>query len=97
MSLRQRVIGILYILIPLGNIPAAFSLLALLISILSKYPLITCSSPDELRNLTRMFCALLISDLLDNCIIGFITSYQIAMRARHATLWMAPCKFRLDP
>ncbi|MCJ1274841.1 hypothetical protein MMC21_002639 [Puttea exsequens] len=84
MTFRQRLNGLLLMLLAFANITATIDFIALVISTDSPQPLIDCSTPSELQSLLHLACALVINVWLGDLIISKIISYGAGRT------WMAP-------
>ena len=92
MSIKQRVIGLIYVVHTVGNIFTTLSILAMPPALLSGQPLVVYSRKEELRLLLRFAFAFTISEWLDDCIVALIVGYSIAVSEAHATFWISPCR-----
>ncbi|KAL8787260.1 MAG: hypothetical protein Q9213_002308 [Squamulea squamosa] len=97
MNLRQRLTGLFYVILSLGNILTTFGMVTLLLSIASGRPLVVYKHKQDFRTLVQLVCALTISEWLDDYFVGLITGYGIAISEGHINYWIAPCKKVLLP
>ena len=92
LSGRQRLTGLIYALLSISNIFTTMSVLMMPFIFYSGLPLIVYAGKDDFRILVRLVCTFAICEWLDDCIVGLITGYRIAISESHATLWISPCK-----
>ena len=92
MSIRQRLTGLIYSLLSISNIFTTISVLIMPFVFYSGLPLVVYARKDDLRILVRLVCTFAVCEWLDDCIVGLITGYRIAVSEGHATLWISPCK-----
>lgn len=92
MNLRQRAVGLIYVILSLANILTTAGMVTLLISLGSGRPLIVYRSHKDLLTLVQLICAAVITEWLDDFIGGLITGYRIAVSEGHVNYWIAPCK-----
>lgn len=92
MGLRQRLIGLIYVLLSLCNILTTIGMGTLLIAISTKKSLVFYSDSSQLRRLIQLVCACVITEWLDDCVVALITGYRIAISEGHVNFWIAPCK-----
>jgi len=92
MSVKQRIIGLIYVIHSIGNIFTTLSILALPLALLSGQPLVTYSGNDELRLLLWFAFAFTFSEWLEDCIVALVVSYSIAVAETHATYWISTCR-----
>ena len=91
MGVRQRIIGLIYVLLSLANILTTLGMGTLLLALASDHALVAFQTPSELHMLIRVVCAATLSEFLDDCIVSFITGYRIAISEGHINFWIAPC------
>lgn len=92
MGLRQRLIGLIYVIVSLCNILTTVAMATLIMSLASSRYLIVYQTKAEFKILTQLTCAAFISEWLDDCVVGLITGYRIAISEGHVNYWIAPCK-----
>ena len=92
MDLRQRAVGLIYVLLSLCNIITTIGMVTLLISVSSGLPLVAYKSEPDLHTLVYFVCACMITEWLDDCVIALLTGYRIAISEGHVNCWIAPCK-----
>lgn len=92
MGLRQRLTGLIYVFVSFCQILTTFGMATLLLSIASGRPLIMYGCNEDFRTLVQLVCAVVISEWLDDCVIGLITGYRTAVSEGHMNYWIAPCK-----
>jgi len=92
MGLRQRVTGLIYVILSLCNILTTVGMGTLLVSISTKKSLILYSDERELRRLVQLVCAYVITEWFDDCVVALITGYRIAISEGHINFWIAPCE-----
>jgi len=92
MGLRQRVTGLIYVILSLCNILTTVGMGTLLVSISTKKSLIIYSNERELRRLVQLVCACIITEWFDDCVVALITGYRIAISEGHINFWIAPCE-----
>jgi len=91
MSVKQRIIGLIYVIHSIGNIFMTLSILALPLVLLSGQALVTYSGKDDLRLLLWFAFAFTLSEWLEDCIVARVVSYSIAVAETHATYWISTC------
>ena len=92
MTVRQRMIGLIYTILALSHISTTMSLLITPVALLSGSPLVIYSGKEELRVLLRLAFVCMAAEWLDDCIVSLITGYRIAICEGHAAYWISPCK-----
>ena len=92
MGVRQRMIGLIYVILSLCNILTTVGMATLLSSIASGQPLIVFRDDGELRVLIRLACMAILSEWLDDCVVAIVTGYRAAISEGHINYWIAPCK-----
>lgn len=92
MDLRQRSVGLIYVLLSLCNLITTIGMVTLLISISSGLPLVAYKSEADLHTLIHFVCACIVTEWLDDCVIALLTGYRIAISEGHVNCWIAPCK-----
>ena len=93
MCLKQRIIGLIYVLQSLGNILTTMSILAIPIVLWSGQPMVAYSRKEDLQLLLRLAFALVASKLLDDCIVALVVGYNTAVSEGLPALWISPCKY----
>ncbi len=78
MGLRQRVTGLIYVILSLCNMLTAVGMGTLLVSISTKKSLILYSDEKELRRLVQLVCACIITEWFDDCVVATGSQYQKA-------------------
>lgn len=91
MGLRQRLIGLLYVVMSFGNILTTVGMVTLIMSIASDRPLVVYRSKEDFRLLVQLVSAAVISEWVDDCVVGLVTGYRIAISEGHVNYWIAPC------
>lgn len=91
MGLRQRLIGLIYVIMSFCNILTTVGMATLIISIASDRPLVVYRSKEDFRLLVQLVSAAVISEWLDDCVVGLVTGYRIAISEGHVNYWIAPC------
>lgn len=97
MGLRQRAVGLVYVLLSLCHILTTMGMATLLIALSTGKELVLYDTNSELRRLEQLIGACLIADWLDDCIVAIITGYRIAISEGHFNCWIAPCEYHLQP
>lgn len=92
MNLRQRAVGLIYVLLSLCNLITTIGMVTLLISISSGLPLIAYKSEADFHTLLQLVCVSVMAEWLDDCIVALLTGYRIAISEGHCNYWIAPCK-----
>lgn len=92
MDLRQRSVGLIYVLLSLCNLITTIGMVTLLISIFSGLPLVAYKSEADFHTLVRLVCACIVTEWLDDCVVALLTGYRIAISESHVNCWIAPCK-----
>lgn len=92
MNLRQRLTGLVYVMLSFCNILTTFGMATLLLSIASGRPLVVYEGNKDYRTLVQLVCTFVISEWLDDCAVGLITGYRTAISEGHMNYWIAPCK-----
>lgn len=97
MNLRQRLTGLIYVIVSLCNILTTFGMVTLLLSIGSGRPLVVYKHEEDFQTLLQLVCVLTLSEWLDDYFVGLITGCRIAVSEGHINYWIAPCKKILLP
>ena len=92
MGPRQRLVGLIYVILSLCSILTTIGMGTLLISISTTKSLIVYSDKTELRRLIQLVCACIVTEWLDDCVVALITGYRIAISEGHINYWIAPCE-----
>lgn len=92
MDLRQRLVGIIYVMVSLLNILTTACMATLLLTLASGRPLIVYRNHKDLYTLVQLNSAAVFTEWLDDFIGGLITGYRIAVSEGHVNFWIAPCK-----
>lgn len=91
MSVKQRIIGLIYVIHSICNVFTTLSMLVMPLALLSGQPLVIYSGKDDLRLLLWSAFAFTFSEWLEDCIVALVVSYSTAVAENHATYWIAPC------
>ena len=97
MGFRQRMVGLIYVILSLWNILTTIGIGTLLVSLSTGKELVVYNERSELRRLVQLVCACLIAEWVDDCIVALITGYRIAISEGHVSFWIAPCECNLQP
>ena len=92
MTLKQRLIGLIYVFHPIGNIFTTLSILLMPLALLSGEPLVAYSQREDLSLLLHIAFAFTISEWSENCLVALIVGYSTVISEDRATFWTAPCK-----
>jgi len=91
MGFRQRLTGLIYVVLSFCNILATVGMATLIMSIASDRPLVVYQSKEDFRLLVQLVSATVISEWLDDCVVSLVTGYRIAISEGHVNYWIAPC------
>lgn len=92
MSLRQRLIGLIYVLLSFCNILTTIGMGTLLVAISTKKPMVIPTEKREFHRLMLLVCISVITEWIDDCVVALITGYRVAISEGHVNFWIAPCE-----
>lgn len=93
MGSRQRMVGLIYVLLSLCNILTTIGMATLLVSLSTGKALVFYEDERQIHRLVQLVCICVITEWLDDCVVALITGYRIAISESHINFWIAPCQW----